>query len=110
MKTLLFWLPRVVSIAFILFISIFALDVFQDPNWPLALFMHLIPSLVLTFLTVIAWKNEMLGGLLFSGIGIFFLISSNFEAMIIALPAILIGMLYFVSGAVTNNESALKKQ
>ena len=37
MKRFLFWLPRILTIIFILFISIFALDVFSEYSFPLVL-------------------------------------------------------------------------
>jgi hypothetical protein len=78
MKVFIYWLPRVSAILFILFISVFALDVFTEPNWALALFMHLIPSFILIILT----------GL---GMGIFF------HSIIFAIPSVVIGVFFFVS-------------
>ena len=96
MKKFIYWLPRILSILFILFISVFALDVFGEPKWFLALLMHLIPSFILIILTIIAWKNEKLGGSIFIIIGFFLLISSRFESLIISIPAIVIGALFSV--------------
>ena len=51
MKKFLVWAPRIAGILFILFISLFALDVFEMRLgvWGtlFALFMHLIPSILL---------------------------------------------------------------
>jgi len=54
---------------FILFLALFSLDVF-DGNYgfwetALALFMHNIPSLVLTIVLIIAWKYELVGAIVF---------------------------------------------
>ncbi len=94
MKKITYWLPRVLSILFIAFISVFALDVFSEPNWPLALFMHLIPSYFLVAITIVAWKHEMLGGFLFLIAGFALLIFTHFEALIIGIPAFVIGVLF----------------
>jgi len=94
MKKIFYWLPRVLAILFIAFISIFTLDVFGEPQWFLALLIHLIPSFILIILTIIAWKHEQLGGLLFIVGGVFMLVSSRFESLIISIPAIVIGMLF----------------
>lgn len=96
MGKFLYWLPRVLAIVFITFISMFALDVFGEPQWFLALLIHLIPSYVLIFLTFVAWKNELIGGGLFVGIGVFMLVSSDFEPLIISLPMIVIGLLFLI--------------
>jgi hypothetical protein len=94
MNTFIYWLPRVLSIVFILFISMFALDVFGEPQWFLALLMHLIPSFILLIMTVVAWNHERLGGIIFIIAGFFMLISSRFESLILSLPAIAIGVLF----------------
>jgi len=97
MKKFLYWLPRVLTILFIAFISVFALDVFSEPNWPLALFMHLIPSYFLVAITIIAWRREVLGGILFLIAGFALLIFTHFEALIIGAPAFVIGLLFLIT-------------
>ncbi len=68
------WLPRVLCITAILFISLFALDAF-DPElslWQqLATFLiHLIPSFVLGVILLVAWKWEYTGGFIFTVLGL----------------------------------------
>jgi hypothetical protein len=92
-----YWLPRALSILFIGFVSLFALDVLGQPQWLLALIIHLIPSYILIIMTVIAWKRERLGGLLFILAGGVFLIVSGFESWVILAPALVIGALYLFS-------------
>ena len=84
------------AILFIAFISIFALDVLGEPQWYLALFMHLIPSFILTFFIIIAWKNELIGGFLFLASGITMMIF--FHSVAIAIPAFVIGILFISNG------------
>ncbi len=71
---ILYWSPRILGILAILFISIFALDAFE-PGLTLweqlgAFLIHLIPTFFLLLLLLIAWKREMLGGILFLGLGL----------------------------------------
>ena len=79
LKRILFWTPRIAGILFILFISMFALDVFdgQSGFWGtvVALFMHLIPSILLTIAVVIAWKWEWFGTALFIAWAIFYIVA-----------------------------------
>jgi hypothetical protein len=68
------WLPRVICIVAILFISLFAADAY-DPKLAffqqvLAFIMHLIPSFILVIFLVVAWKWELAGGILFGIIGL----------------------------------------
>jgi len=78
------------SIVFAIFISLFALDVLEEKTWLLALVMHLIPTYVVIILTIISWKKESVGGILWLIIGMFFLWMS-WQAWIIYVPAIIIG-------------------
>lgn len=97
MKKFFYWLPRILAILFIAFISLFALDAFDSPQWFLALIMHLIPSFILVAITIVSWKHEMLGGCLFFGAGGILLYLSNFESLIVSVPAFVIGVLFLVT-------------
>jgi len=92
-KKFFYWAPRVLSILFIVFVSMFALDVLGYPQWYIALFFHLIPSYILIILTIFAWKYERIGGFLFFIAGI---LMFAFLHWIIAIPAFLIALLYLV--------------
>lgn len=94
MKRFFYWLPRILSILFIAFISLFALDVFGEAMWLVALLMHLIPSFIFIIITIIAWKKGMVGGIIFIILG---LISLMKFVWIISVPTIVIGILYLVS-------------
>jgi hypothetical protein len=93
MKNFLHWLPRILAVIFIAFISIFALDVVGDTKWYIALPMHLIPSFILTLLIIIAWKHERVGGILFLAAGL--LAAIFFHTFLLFSPVFLIGILFF---------------
>ena len=111
----LHWTPRVICILAILFISLFALDAFGPgrTTWQQlgAFFMHLIPSFVLIALLMVAWKWELVGGVIFTLIGIGFspiiffhnfrmndsVRMSLFTILIINLPFILVGILFMLN-------------
>jgi len=102
LKQILFWTPRIAGILFVLFISLFALDIFdmQLGFWEtiLGLFMHLIPSILLTIAIVIAWKREWFGALLFIGWAVWYVsFMRGFDwiayALIAGLPVV-IGLLF----------------
>jgi len=63
---MLHWLPRILGIMVILFISIFALDAFEPERtlWQQlgTLLIHLVPSFILLGILLIAWKWEFIGG------------------------------------------------
>ena len=105
LKSTLFWTPRVISILFILFISIFALDVFGENYdfWGtvLALFLHLIPTFILVAALVLAWRYEWVGALLYIGFAVWYLATmwGRFDwtayAILAGVP-ILVGVLFGV--------------
>jgi len=103
-KKLLFWTPRVISILFILFISLFAFDVFEgsDPWWMKAIgfLIHLLPSFALLIGLAIAWRWEWFGAVAYFGFSVWYLIFFNdqhWSALVLlgGLP-ILIGALWLV--------------
>jgi hypothetical protein len=105
LKQTIFWTPRLAGILFILFISLFALDVFDTGlgfwGTALALFMHLIPSILLTIAILLAWRREWVGAVLFIGWAFWYVtFMRGFDwiayVLIAGLPA-LIG-LFFLAG------------
>lgn len=75
-KRILFWMPRVLSILFALFVSLFALDVFGVGYsfWEtvLALLIHLVPVYILLIGLAIAWRWEWVGALIFMGFAVWY--------------------------------------
>lgn len=71
-------MPRIISILFAAFVSIFALDAFSEPGGNLerlgAVVMHLIPALVVAGAVAIAWRWERFGALFFSALAIVYLV------------------------------------
>jgi hypothetical protein len=104
-KKIFYWSPRILSIVFILFLALFALDVFREySGWKIipALFMHLLPSLVLFIFIIIAWKYDLIGT------AVFLFVAVSYVAMVgthhhwswyasISGPSVIIGILYFIS-------------
>ncbi len=104
LKRLLFWSPRVLSILFVLFISLFALDVFNEGHgfWQtlLALLIHLIPTVLVIIAVVISWHREWIGAVLFTGGGLWYLLANlrHFSWILtISGPMLLIGILFLLS-------------
>lgn len=110
--TLLYWTPRLLCILAILFVSMFALDAF-DPRltlWQqiLGFLIHLTPVYILIALLVVAWKWELVGGLLLAAFGLItspFVFVLNYNRvhsvgscllilLMITFPFIVVGMLF----------------
>ena len=109
------WLPRIICILAILFVSMFAADAFAPglTIWQQlgAFFMHLIPSYILIAFLVLAWKRELIGGIIFIVIGLGlspFVYSLNYNRthsvgtsleiiLMITFPFVVVGILFLVS-------------
>ena len=79
MKTvfkILHWTPRIICILAILLVSMFAFDAFESDQsiWQQisGFLIHLIPTYILVAFLIVAWKWELIGGVLFSLIGLGF--------------------------------------
>ena len=110
----IYWTPRILSIAFLLFLAMFSLDVFDMELgfWEtvLGLFMHNVPVFILLIALLISWKHEIVGGVAFVLAGILYIIMifmnvfrNSFEwymvlmVLTIAGPAFLIGILFIIN-------------
>ncbi len=102
-KRVLFWTPRVLCILFAVFVSVFALDVFGEGYglWQTigALLLHLIPTYIVVIALVIAWRWEWVGAVLFSALGVFYIVwfRGRFPLdtyLIMAGPLVLVGVLF----------------
>lgn len=110
----LFWTPRILSIAFICFLTLFSLDVFEPGlsagEIALGLLLHNIPSLVLIVLLIVSWKRDLVGAigylciaLLYMGVLAYSVLTSNLPWYLmlswnftIAGPALVIGILFLL--------------
>ncbi len=109
------WLPRIICILAILFVSLFAADAFA-PGITLwqqlgAFIIHLIPSFILLVFLIIAWKWEYIGGIIFIIIGLGlspFVFMHNYKMnqsismslgiiMSITVPFVIVGILFIIS-------------
>jgi hypothetical protein len=99
----IYWLPRILSIIFVLFLGLMSLDVFSPELsfWQTlgALFIHNIPTLILLIILLISWKYEIVGGISFilAGIAYIILLARNpFEWYMLAWAAQISGVAFFI--------------
>ncbi len=100
---------RAISLAYIVFLSILALDIFSIPFYSgpeklLAFAIHLIPAFLALFCLIVAWRREVWGGILFLilavGFTLFFRTYSEASAFLtVSLTPIIIGGLFIWEGA-----------
>jgi len=112
---LVHWTPRIICMLAILFISMFAADAFAPELtiWQqiVGFFMHLIPSFILLAVLLVAWKWELIGGIIFTAIGIVLspiIFQHNYAMnqsvsmsllviLMITFPFIVVGVLFMIS-------------
>lgn len=92
---------RALAIAYILFLSLFALDVFQTKAvWYLLLggfLIHLIPSFIMIAVLLLAWKWPQFGGALFIVVSLLFFIifkNSFWGNVLFFGPLLVVGFLF----------------
>lgn len=105
-KTAILWSPRVLAILFALFISLFALDVFDGKSGILetliGLAIHLIPIGIIVIAIILSWHREWIGGIVFIFLPLFYIYSTwgrfPFSVyLIMCTPPLITGILYFVN-------------
>lgn len=76
LQRLLFWTPRILCLLFATFLSVFALDVFDEGYgfWKtiLALLVHLIPTWIILIVLAFSWRREWVGAILFTALGVLY--------------------------------------
>ena len=81
LKQTMFWSPRIAAILFVLFLSLFALDIFEMDltigETIIGLFIHLIPTILMTIALVLAWRWEWVGTVVFAGWAIFYVFTAH---------------------------------
>ena len=105
-KTILTWTPRVLLIAFALFLVLFSFDVFEDGKSAgeiaIAFIMHNIPSAMLLLLVLVAWRREWIGALVCVLLAVAYVVWAwgQFPLsvyFVMAGPLVLIAVLYTVN-------------
>ncbi|MFA6548671.1 MAG: hypothetical protein WCT39_01895 [Candidatus Margulisiibacteriota bacterium] len=107
-------LPKILTILYIAFVSLFALDVFSGGfSWLgtiIALLIHLIPAFILIACLALVWRKPLIGGTLFVGLGIIFtLFFRTYQRLdvflLISFPLLVIGALFILSGMKIRNNT-----
>ena len=106
MNKILYWSPRLLMILFILFISLFALDSFDDGNSFLEktgnFMIHLIPTVLLIIILILSWRREWIGGITFFLLGILYIVMAwgNFPLstyFVISGPLFIVAVLFLIN-------------
>jgi hypothetical protein len=110
---MLYWIPRVFTILAIIFMMMFSLDSIGGPE-PLGkkiigLLIHNIPVFILIAILVIAWKRELVGGLLFilaflGGCIFFRSFSGNPGSLVVIAPFFVTGLLFILHHIIYRNK------
>ncbi len=104
-STILYWIPRILTILSILFLTMFSLDSFGGNETfsakMLGFLIHNIPVLILIAILIIAWKWEIAGGILFilaslAGFIYFHSFSGNPGSLVVIAPFLIVGILFIL--------------
>lgn len=102
---ILYWTPRILAILFVIFLSLFSLDVFSEyQGWVAlpALLIHLLIPGVLLLAIIAAWKWDLIGVVLFFSFALFYIWQVGFNRpwswyIVISGPAVIVGILFLLS-------------
>ncbi|HVO97368.1 MAG TPA: hypothetical protein VMT15_04845 [Bryobacteraceae bacterium] len=101
-KKTLYWVPRGLCVAFGLFVSVFALDVFQEGLgfWRTlaALLIHLIPVFLLFAILAVAWRWEWVGAVAYAAMGLSHLVWAHGRHLDWRGQAFIAGPLFILAG------------
>jgi hypothetical protein len=106
---LFYWLPRILMILSLVFMTMFSLDSFGGNETIVRKFLgfliHNIPVFILAILLVIAWKWELPGGILIilaaiAGSVYFRSFSGNPGSLVVIAPFLIEGVLFVLYGIV----------
>ena len=117
MKTsrILYWSPRILSILFICFLTMFSFDVFEPGSSvgeiALGLLVHNIPSIILIILLIIAWRKDIVGAVTYLGASLLYVglvidqvansglpwFTAITRSIPLAVPAFVTGILFLIS-------------
>ncbi len=79
-RTALFWAPRLLTLLFAVFISLFALDVFTEGLgvWQTVahLLIHLIPTALVLVLLAVAWRQDWVGAVAYGVLGTLYIVQA----------------------------------
>lgn len=101
----LYWSPRICCIVLVAFMSLFALDVFEEGyslgEMLLAFLMHMLPMITLAIVLVIAWRWEWVGAAVFGLAGVMISVMTlrnGIQAaptiLVIGVPLLMIAILF----------------
>ncbi|MDD2647025.1 MAG: hypothetical protein PHV78_03720 [Patescibacteria group bacterium] len=110
----IYWAPRILSIIFIFFLTLFSLDIISPELsfWQIiiGLFIHNIPVFILLIILITFWKREIISGIVFIMAGILYVIlilvnilKDSFQwymvswILMVAGPAFFIGVLFIIN-------------
>lgn len=106
------WAPRVFALCVIGFLSLFALDAFEEKGSLVRILtgfvIHLVPSMILVLVLVLAWRRPWIGALMFGMAALGYALSAGRAHLdwiaFISGPLLLTAVLFFLSWIVARRE------
>ncbi|HLD11305.1 MAG TPA: hypothetical protein VJB91_00135 [Patescibacteria group bacterium] len=111
MRDKLYWSSRILSVLFVLFISFFA----TSEKTVIGFLIQLIPALIVLAFTLLAWRWERIGGILFYVLGFLYILfawgyTSPLAYVIISGPMFLLGTLFLIQAKRRNDDRRIRSR
>ncbi len=106
MHPFIYWLPRILSVLFVLFLMLFSLDVIElgktVEEIASGLFIHNVPALTLLLFVILSWRYEIIGAIAFTLVGALYILlvtsTSQFEWFMLNWLLIISGPAFLIAG------------
>jgi len=104
-RALLIWAPRLLGLAMVAFLALFAFDAFQGQpigRGMLAFAIHLLPSAIVMAVLAVSWRHPLIGAAAFGALAIAYAAMAPARldwVLTISGPLALIAMLFAMSAA-----------
>lgn len=104
-RKILHWSPRILALLFVAFLCLFSFDGFNEFNgWKsvLAVIIHLAVPAIVLLATIVAWKRDLAGAIVFCVLAIYYVYMVGLDRhwswyASISGPALLTALLFFIN-------------
>ena len=99
------WAPRVIAIAFSMFLAVFALDELRTSDFVIvdaiaSILLHLLPSAIVLAVVALSWRREWIGAAVFIALAIAYAVTARDHLSWVAVisgPLVVAGSLYWAT-------------
>ncbi len=114
-----FWAPRILCLLLAVFLSLFALDAFDEGGsigrTVLAFLIHLFPAALVVLVLALSWRRELVGAIAFLALGLLYIVGMGIRlrwsaSVVIAGPLFVVSALFLSNWALKRRGAIARPQ